>query len=58
VFNKSLSNEGSTVKEVPCMGIVKKAIETNQKTQVVSWIALGVAVFALAVVLVGVKNAR
>lgn len=58
MFGKSLSNEGSTVKEVPCMGLVKRAIETNQKTQVVSWIALGVAVFALAIVMVGVSRAN
>lgn len=57
---KSDPLEGSTHKDTPCMGIIRKAVETNQKTQIVSWIALGVAVFALGIVLVsiGAKHAN
>lgn len=44
--------------KVPCMGMIKNAIESQQKTQSVAFIALGVSVIALICVftLMGAKK--
>jgi len=41
------------------MGLIKKAVETNQKSQALSYMAIGISVFALLCVfaVIGAKHA-
>lgn len=43
---------------MPCMGLIKQAVESNQKSQTLAYVALGVSIVALFCVfaLMGVKN--
>lgn len=43
--------------EVPCMGMIKRTIVGQQKTQTVAYVALGVSIIALIVVF-GMKGAN
>lgn len=46
-------------KDVPCMGLIKKAVESHHRTQTVALVAIGFSIVAIVAVLcvVGSKNA-
>lgn len=52
-------NREKEVKGPPCMGLIKKTIESHHRTQTVALVAIGFSVVAIVAVLciVGAKNA-